>query len=87
MSQSLRFLSGGYFHGSFAVTDPVKGSKLRYEELDRFKTFILPPPWEGSLDAYSMSEAGFVYTSQEDLVYCFSCNIKLNGGLNTWIHY
>ena len=26
-----------------------------------------------------MSEAGFVYTGQEDLVYCFSCNIKLDG--------
>ena len=80
MQQSSRFLSGGYFQGSFAVTDPVKDSKLRYEELeDRLKTFILPPPWEGSLDAHSMSEAGFVYTGQEDLVYCFSCNIKLDG--------
>ena len=27
---------------------------------------------------HSMSEAGFVYTGQEDLVYCFSC-IKLDG--------
>ena len=25
-----------------------------------------------------MAEAGFVYTSQEDLVYCFHCNIKLD---------
>ena len=62
------------------VSDPPNGPKLQYEQLeDRLKTFILPPPWEGLLDAHSMAEAGFVYTGQEDLVYCFSCNIKLDG--------
>ena len=42
----------------------------------RLKSFT---PWEGPVDAHSMSEAGFVYTGQEDLVYCFSCNIQLDG--------
>ena len=46
---------------------------------DRLKSFTLPPPWEGPVDIHSMSEAGFVYTGQEDLVYCFNCNIKLDG--------
>ena len=62
------------------VSDPRNGAKLKYDQLeDRLKTYMLFPPWEGSLDARSMSEAGFVYTGQEDLVYCFSCNIKLDG--------
>ena len=42
------------------------------------KTFKLPPQWEGPLDYQSMAEAGFVYTGQEDLVFCFHCNIKLD---------
>ena len=42
------------------------------------KTFTLPPQWDGPVDYQSMAEAGFVYTGQEDLVYCFSCNIKLD---------
>ena len=59
--------------------DPAKGRKLNYEELeDRTKTFKLPPQWEGPLDYQSMAEAGFVYTGQEDLVFCFRCNIKLD---------
>ena len=58
--------------------DPARGRKLNYEELeDRIKTFKLPPPWQGPLDYQSMAEAGFVYTGQEDLVFCFHCNIKL----------
>ena len=61
------------------ITDPAKGHKLNYEELeDRMKTFTLPPQWDGPVDYQSMAEAGFVYTGQEDLVYCFSCNIKLD---------
>ena len=61
------------------ITDPAKGCKLNYEELkDRMKTFTLPPQWDGPVDYQSMAEAGFVYTGQEDLVYCFSCNIKLD---------
>ena len=61
------------------VADPAKGRKLNYEELeDRMKTFKLPPQWEGPVDYQSMAEAGFVYTGQEDLVYCFSCNVKLD---------
>jgi len=68
------------FEGFFAVSDPGKGPKLNYEELeDRLKSFTYPPPWNGVLDLYSMAEAGFVYTGQEDLVYCYSCNIKLDG--------
>ena len=59
--------------------DPAKGHKLSYEELeDRIKTFKLPPPWQGPLDYQSMAEAGFIYTGQEDLVFCFYCNIKLD---------
>jgi len=62
-----------------SVPDPAKGPKLNYEELmDRLKTFKLPPQWEGPVDHQSMAEAGFVYSGQEDLVYCFSCNIKLD---------
>ena len=65
---------------SFAVADPAKGPKLRYDEIeDRLKSFALPPRWEGPLDCHSMAEAGFVYTGQEDLVYCFSCKIELDG--------
>ena len=61
------------------ITDPAKGRKLNYEELeDRMKTFTLPPQWDGPVDYQSMAEAGFVYNGQEDLVYCFSCNIKLD---------
>ena len=62
----------------------VKGKKERNlkqsdKELeDRMKTFTLPPQWDGPVDYQSMAEAGFVYTGQEDLVYCFSCNIKLD---------
>ena len=63
---------------SDAVADTAKG-KLNYEKLeDRMKTFKLPPQWEGPVDYQSMAEAGFVYIGQEDLVYCFSCNIKLD---------
>ena len=40
--------------------------------------FNFPPQWEGPVDYQSMAEAGFVYTGQEDLVYCFSCNINLD---------
>ena len=58
---------------------PAKGPKLNYRNLeDRLKTFKLPPQWEGPVDYQLMAEAGFVYTGQEDLVYCFSCNIKLD---------
>ena len=39
---------------------------------DRLTTF---PSWNPQL----MAEAGFVYGGQGDLVYCFSCNIKLDG--------
>ena len=61
------------------VADPARGRKLNYEELeDRVKTFKLPPQWDGPVDYESMAEAGFVYTGQEDLVYCFSCNVKLD---------
>ena len=50
----------------------------QYEQLDsRMRTFT--SKWKGSLDAHSMSEAGFVYSGQEDLAYCFNCNIKLDG--------
>ncbi|XP_065908277.1 uncharacterized protein [Dysidea avara] len=69
-----------HFEGCFAVADPAKGPKMRYEEAeDRFKSFIYHPSWEGPWEPDFMSEAGFVYTGQEDLVYCFSCNIKLDG--------
>ena len=65
--------------GHVSVPDPAKGHKLNYDELeDRMKTFKLPPQWEGPLDYQSMAEAGFVYTGQEDLVFCFHCNIKLD---------
>ena len=65
--------------GHANVPDPAKGRKLNYDELeDRMKTFKLPPQWEGPLDYQSMAEAGFVYTGQEDLVFCFHCNIKLD---------
>ncbi|XP_065908280.1 E3 ubiquitin-protein ligase XIAP-like isoform X2 [Dysidea avara] len=65
---------------SVIVHNPSSNSRLKYDQLeDRLKTFALPPSWEGPLDAHSMSEAGFVYTGQEDLVYCFNCNIKLDG--------
>ena len=65
--------------GHLHVTDPAKGHKLNYKELeDRIKTFKLPPQWKGPLDYQSMAEAGFVYTSQEDLVFCYHCNIKLD---------
>ena len=61
------------------IADPARGRKLNYEELeDRMKTFKLPPQWDGPVDYQSMAEAGFVYTGQEDLVYCFSCNVKLD---------
>ena len=61
------------------VSDPAKGRKLNYEELeDRIKTFKLMPQWEGPVEYESMAEAGFVYTGQEDLVFCFRCNIKLD---------
>ena len=61
------------------ISDPSNGSRLKFDEMeDRLKSFTLLPSWEGPLDAHSMSEAGFVYTGQEDLVYCFSCNIKLD---------
>ena len=61
------------------IADPAKGHKLTFEEVqDRMKTFALPPQWDGPVDYQSMAEAGFVYTGQEDLVYCFSCNIKLD---------
>ena len=59
-------------------TLPVEGSpdlSHQYEQLEnRSRTF--KKNWKGPR---SMSEAGFVYTGQEDLVYCFSCNIKLDG--------
>ena len=65
--------------GHVSVPDPAKGRKLNYDELeDRMKTFKLPPEWHGPLDYQSMAEAGFVYTGQEDLVFCFHCNIKLD---------
>ena len=60
---------------------PAKGPKLNYRDRnleDRLKTYKLPPQWEGPVDYQSMAEAGFVYTGQEDLVYCFSCNVKLD---------
>ena len=61
------------------IADPAKGRKLNYDELeDRMKTFKLSPQWEGPVHYQSMAEAGFVYTGQEDLVCCFSCNIKLD---------
>ena len=61
------------------MTMPAKGRKLNYLSLeDRMKTFTLPPQWDGPVDYQSMAEAGFVYTGQEDLVYCFSCYIKLD---------
>jgi len=50
---------------------------LLYAQLDnRSKTF--GKNWKGP-HFILMSEAGFVYTGQEDLIYCFSCNIKLDG--------
>ena len=61
------------------VSDPHNGAKLQYDQLYRAKTYTLPPSWEGPVDIQLMAEAGFVYTGQEDLVYCFSCNIKLDG--------
>ena len=42
---------------------------------DRLVTLM---QWEGPLDYQSMAEAGFVYCGQEDLVFCFHCNIKLD---------
>ena len=61
------------------ISDPAKGHKLNYEDLeDRMKTFKLSPQWEGLVEYQSMAEAGFVYTGQEDIVFCFSCNIKLD---------
>ena len=61
------------------IADPAKGRKLNYEELeDRKQTYKLPPQWDRPVGYQPMAEAGFVYTGQEDLVYCFSCNIKLD---------
>ena len=63
----------------YVDSDPGKGCKLNYDELeDRIKTFKLPPQWKGPPDYQSMAEAGFVCTGQEDLVFCFHCNIKLD---------
>ena len=75
MLQSKGSSKGAHLNNS----DPAKGRKLNYDELeDRMKTFKLPPQWEGPLDYQSMAEAGFVYTGQDDLVFCFHCNIKLD---------
>ena len=63
------------FDGANSTADNLEYSVLD----DRLNTFILPPPWRGPLGFQSMAEAGFVYTGQEDLVYCFNCNIKLDG--------
>ena len=64
---------------SVNIPDPAKGRKLNYEDLeDRMKTFKLPPQWDGPVEYQSMAEAGFVYTGQEDLVFCFRCNVKLD---------
>ena len=65
-------------------TEAVEESRdlsFQYEQLDnRSRTFDeCVQKWEGPVDAHSMSEAGFVYTGQEDLVFCFNCNIKLDG--------
>jgi len=64
-------------------TSPVEESQdlsLQYEQSEnRCRTFQYEWKWKGPMDAHSMAEAGFVYTGQEDLVYCFSCNIKLDG--------
>ena len=59
-------------------SNSAKGRKLNYEELENRMKFKLPPQWDGPVDYQSMAEAGFVYTGQEDLVYCFSCNVKLD---------
>jgi len=68
--------SGGFAY----VSDPRNGTKLQFDQLqDRLKSYVLPPSWVGLVDTQSMAEAGFVYTGQEDLVYCFSCNLKLDG--------
>ena len=68
------------FDGCFSVADPATAPVARYEEAeDRIKSFTYSPSWKGPVDARSMSEAGFVYSGQEDLVYCFNCNIKLDG--------
>ena len=54
----------------------IDGNGKKYEHLEnRLKTFS---QWQGLLDYRSMAEAGFVYTGQEDLVFCFHCNIKLD---------
>ena len=61
---------------------PVEESfdlSLQYEQIEnRFRKCQYTTIWNGPVDPRSMSEAGFVYTGQEDLVYCFSCNIKLD---------
>ena len=64
------------------MSEPDKiGPNLQLGQLaERVRTFkYAMPKWEGPVDAHSMAEVGFVYTGQEDIVYCFSCNIKLDG--------
>jgi len=62
--------------GFFSAID----SDRNYEVfVDRLKTFISPPPWRGPQGFWVMAEAGFVYTGEEDIVFCFSCNIELDG--------
>ena len=74
------------------MTMPAKGCKLNYLNLeDRMKTFTLPPQWDrewdGPLDYQPMAEVGFVYTGQEDLVYCFIVALNWTDGPNTRSHY
>ena len=56
-------------------SEAVADCKNYKDLVDRLKTFS---QWKGPPDYQSMAEAGFVYTGQEDLVFCFTCKIELD---------
>ena len=71
----LQWTHGGGFDDHPEAFRPTKLENYQFEE-ERIKSFVGWPLNEAH--AEKMAEAGFVYTGQEDLVYCFSCNIKLD---------
>jgi len=83
----MSWLRGTRFFDAVFETDRgvvSDGNSYRYEVLEeRLRTYILPPAWKGTLCFQLMANAGFVYTGQEDLVFCFSCNVELDG----WTKY
>ena len=71
----LQWTHGGGFDDHSEAFQPIKLENYQFEE-ERIKSFVGWPLNEAH--AEQMAEAGFVYTGQEDLVYCFNCNIKLD---------